>query len=77
MKYPGSKQRRPKCNCCSGCLSKECGQCAACRDKSKFGGPGKMKQCCVYRKCVKIVSRLPATVPTKGIGIWVFSVTYV
>ena len=77
MKYPGSKQRRQRCNCCSGCIAKECGRCSACRDKVKFGGPGRLRQCCVNRKCVKIVSRLPITVPTKGIAIeiQVFSVT--
>ena len=66
MKYPGSKQRRQRCNRCSGCMAKECGRCSACRDKVKFGGPGKLRQCCIDRKCVKIVSRWPITVPTKG-----------
>ena len=32
----------------------------------RFGGPGRLRQCCVDRKCVKIVSRLQIVVPTKG-----------
>ena len=65
--YTGSKQRRQRCKCCSGCPAKDCGRCTACRDKIKFGGPGKLKQCCIERKCIKIVSTLSATIPTKGI----------
>ena len=68
--YTGSKQRRQKrCKSCSGCLANDCGKCWACRDKIKFGGPGKLKQCCVDRKCIKIVPGLSTTIPTKFKGL--------
>ena len=43
-----------KCFRCSGCTAKECGVCKHCLDKSKYGGPGIKKQCCVKRKCIMI-----------------------
>jgi len=45
----GSKQKR--CGKCSGCNSKDCGQCKYCLDKKKFGGPNRLKQCCVKKRC--------------------------
>ena len=36
---------------CAGCKSEDCGSCAACRDKRKFGGPGTRKQRCARRRC--------------------------
>ena len=29
---------------CKGCQSVDCGVCVFCKDKKKFGGPGKMKR---------------------------------
>ena len=31
--------------------SKKTVACINCKDKPKFGGPGRKKQCCVKRKC--------------------------
>lgn len=41
---------------CAGCLaSADCGSCVFCKDKKKFGGPGKKKKGCVTRKCVGVI----------------------
>ena len=42
----GSKQKR--CGRCYGCRAKDCG---VCLDKKKFGGPNRLKQCCIHKKC--------------------------
>lgn len=43
--------KRKRCGSCTGCTRADCGECAHCRDKPKFGGPGKRKQCCILKKC--------------------------
>ena len=40
-----------KCGACDACTRDDCGTCIHCRDKPKFGGPGRMKQVCVHKKC--------------------------
>ncbi len=32
--------KRVRCGACRGCLGEDCGQCANCMDKPKFGGAG-------------------------------------
>ena len=32
--------KRTRCGECSGCLGEDCGKCANCADKPKFGGAG-------------------------------------
>lgn len=44
-----SKSRR--CGECEGCMRDDCGQCQACADKPRFGGPGTKKKACVMRFC--------------------------
>ena len=44
--------RRKRCGHCMGCLHTDCGQCLFCKDKPKFGGQGRLKQCCKKRKCL-------------------------
>ena len=44
-------KRRGRCGECVGCLATDCGRCAACVDKPKFGGRGTAKQACVQRRC--------------------------
>ena len=44
-----SKSRR--CGECEGCMRDDCGNCAACRDKPRFGGKGSKKKACVARSC--------------------------
>ncbi|XP_069697598.1 DNA (cytosine-5)-methyltransferase 1-like isoform X2 [Periplaneta americana] len=43
--------RRHRCGVCEACQSPDCGICVFCKDKLKFGGPGKTKQCCIQRRC--------------------------
>lgn len=47
-----SAPRRKRCRVCVGCTATDCGECKFCKDSPKFGGPDKMKQCCVRRVCV-------------------------
>ncbi|XP_027892949.1 histone-lysine N-methyltransferase 2B isoform X2 [Xiphophorus couchianus] len=52
---PGGVRSR-RCGICTGCLIEDdCGDCINCLDKPKFGGPNTKKQCCIYRKCDRIV----------------------
>ncbi|CAL4112916.1 unnamed protein product [Meganyctiphanes norvegica] len=52
--HPGHMGRKRKgCGECEGCqVVEDCSQCRFCRDKSKFGGPNRLKQVCVYKRCV-------------------------
>jgi len=45
------RKRRARCQACEGCQGVECLECQPCRDMPKHGGPGKMKQSCVKRRC--------------------------
>ncbi|KAK5611023.1 hypothetical protein CRENBAI_023077 [Crenichthys baileyi] len=52
---PGGVRSR-RCGICKGCsIEGDCGECVNCLDKPKFGGPNTKKQCCIYRKCDRIV----------------------
>ena len=50
--------KRKRCGTCEGCTRLDCGACIFCKDKTKFGGPGKKKKCCTYKKC-KMLNRAP------------------
>ncbi|XP_072304064.1 histone-lysine N-methyltransferase 2A isoform X1 [Eucyclogobius newberryi] len=51
---PGGGRSR-RCGTCDGCLiERDCGKCAMCLDKPKFGGSNIKKQCCIYRRCDRI-----------------------
>ncbi|KFM65360.1 Histone-lysine N-methyltransferase MLL, partial [Stegodyphus mimosarum] len=60
-KRPGKtvKFRKVRCKQCEGCRAEDCGKCAYCLDKKKFGGPNLIKQACMYRRCLRPV--LPAS----------------
>ena len=58
--FVGNTQRRKRCKTCSGCTAKDCGKCPACKDKVKYGGSGKSKQCCIKKKCINIASKTTA-----------------
>eukprot|EP00795_Rhopilema_esculentum_P015221 gene15221-6425_t len=55
-----NRKRRLRCGDCDGCNRGNCGDCKYCLDMPKFGGPGKMKQSCIYRIC------LNPTLPTSA-----------
>ena len=40
-----------RCGECEGCMRDDCGQCAACADKPRFGGRGSKKKACMTRSC--------------------------
>ena len=50
------KRRGRGCGACPGCVRSDCGNCQYCKDKPKFGGPGKKKQRCSFRVCSNFVS---------------------
>ena len=56
---PSKTPRRVKCGKCPACIASDCGNCRACQDKPKFGGPNKIKQACYQRKCQVLL--LPLT----------------
>ncbi|TTB56410.1 CXXC-type zinc finger protein 1 [Bagarius yarrelli] len=51
-------RRRRMCGQCKACLRQEnCGKCDFCLDKTKYGGPNKLRQKCRFRQC-QVRSRL-------------------
>ena len=51
------KNQKYRCNKCDDCLAGDCGECASCLDKPKFGGRGLRKQACLTRRCVHVGAR--------------------
>jgi hypothetical protein len=51
--YGGSSKaaKSRRCGECEGCMRDDCGQCAACSDKPRFGGRGTKKKACIARYC--------------------------
>ena len=45
------KMRRASCQKCEECLRDDCLQCVYCKDKKKYGGPNKLKQKCIEKRC--------------------------
>ena len=45
------RKKRIKCGSCEGCLTSDCDECKACRDKFRNGGENTMRQKCYRRKC--------------------------
>jgi len=48
----GNRRRRVRCKTCEACLGGDCKQCVYCKDMTKYGGPGRMKQTCEKRRCL-------------------------
>ena len=42
----GNRRRRVRCKTCDACLGGDCKLCVYCKDMTKYGGPGRMKQTC-------------------------------
>ncbi len=53
--------KRKRCGTCDGCIRCDCGICKFCKDKPKFGGMGKKKQCCELRRCEKLITMTDKT----------------
>lgn len=45
-----------RCMHCNGCTRADCGECIYCKDKKKFGGPGKKKRACMLKVCTSSLS---------------------
>ena len=54
----GPSRRKTRCGVCPGCQQEDCGRCALCQDKVKYGGSGRKKQGCVNRRCAQLVSMI-------------------
>ena len=78
---PNSNRKRGRgCGNCPGCLRDDCGTCAYCKDKPKFGGPGRKKQRCSLRVCSNFVSTalmIPSSHPLDGSGDCLVAGSYV
>jgi len=48
----GNRRRRVRCKTCEACQGGDCKQCVYCKDMTKYGGPGRMKQTCEKRRCL-------------------------
>ena len=48
----GNRRRRVRCKMCEACLGGDCRLCVYCKDMTKYGGPGRMKQTCEKRRCL-------------------------
>ena len=51
--------RARSCKQCEPCCRDDCSECVHCKDMPKFGGVGKMKQCCLTKQCIAPI--LPST----------------
>ena len=52
------KRKGPRCRKCPACKRQDCGLCRTCRDKTKFGGAGCLKQACLLRQCSQEVATI-------------------
>ena len=46
-----AKIKKSQCGQCDRCIREDCGECKYCEDKPKFGGPSKLRQKCIERRC--------------------------
>ena len=46
LSYKNHRRRRVRCKTCEACIGGDCKNCVYCKDMTKYGGPGKMKQTC-------------------------------
>ncbi len=59
----GKKHNR-RCGECVACLTEtDCRKCRFCKDMPKYGGPGRMRQKCIKRQCLKLSKILYAEDP--------------
>lgn len=62
-----SHNRKPRVRCgeCEPCLREDCGTCVYCLKKKKFGGNGRAKNACKYRRCIHLLNRTPFSLSSK------------
>ena len=50
-----AKKHSRRCGECEACLTEvDCRKCRFCRDMPKYGGPGRMRQKCIKRQCLRL-----------------------
>lgn len=54
MKFQLDKRQ---CNICEACQQPDCGECVFCKDMIKFGGSGKGKHTCKYKRCFNVATQ--------------------
>lgn len=62
---PGTKTKQTtnrRCGECENCQQVDCGICRFCKDKPRFGGPGRLKQSCIKRKCIRVGKSKPSEI---------------
>jgi len=64
------RKRRARCQTCAGCVGSDCQECAPCRDMPKHGGPGRVKQSCIKRRCARPTLPLAAACTVCGLDGW-------
>merc|ERR1719153_389111 len=66
---PMRKKRLPRCKSCPECKADDCGGCRQCLDMARFGGPGKLRKSCKYRRpCTKQYEQIPDTSAFKTVS---------
>lgn len=61
----GSRRRRVRCKQCEPCTREDCQECSFCKDMKKYGGPGRAKQSCISRQCLRVCRLLLLCVTLK------------
>ena len=72
----GAKVNATACRECPACLRPNCGKCANCKDKRKFGGPGVKKQRCIHRVCRQMVQPNPTNETVEARAAWSLATLY-
>ena len=50
-------RRLSPCGRCAQCLAEDCGECVYCLDMRKRGGPHRLRERCIARRCAAMPSR--------------------
>ena len=50
-KLPSERVKKTRCKECASCIREDCRKCIYCQDMKRYGGPGRLKQKCMYKKC--------------------------
>ena len=67
LSYKNHRRRRVRCKTCEACIGGDCKNCVYCKDMTKYGGPGKMKQTCekvisynntILRKIIDVIFKI-------------------
>ena len=55
LSYKNHRRRRVRCKTCEACIGGDCKNCVYCKDMTKYGGPGKMKQTCEKVRKINLI----------------------